>query len=87
MQYIIKKKTHFLRKNLKVLGKLTLEGVGSAICATALKCRDLPWNVMTALGVHLWSSREGLKVTELFECQKNLYIIKTYTMYLKGYRY
>lgn len=71
-------------KELTSFRELTLEGVGSAIGATALKCRDLPWNVMTALGVHLWSSREGLKVTELFVCQKNLCIIKTYTMCLKS---
>ena len=41
--------------------KLTLEGDGSDIAVTALRCRDFPWKVPTALGAHLWSNKDGLK--------------------------
>ena len=45
----------------KQSNKLTLEGEGSDIAATALRCRDFPWKVPTALGAHLWSNKDGLK--------------------------
>lgn len=45
----------------KQSNKLTLEGEGSDIGVTALRCRDFPWKVPTALGAHLWSNKDGLK--------------------------
>ena len=51
---------NYTSKN-KQTNKLTLEGEGSDIAVTALRCRDFPWKVPTALGAHLWSNKDGLK--------------------------
>ena len=66
LQYLMQIRTeeillivNYMSKN-KQTNKHTLEGEGSDIGVTALRCRDFPWKVPTALGAHLWSNKDGL---------------------------